>query len=314
MSRKNILMKRLLVQINLNHLYMKKNQNPMRTLIVLIALLMFIPPVFAQEEEETVTSTEKSEKDKRPVKNSFESGYLINSMTCIIPTANTLEFIIQHRFGLLKSESFDMFGLYAPSNIRMGLNYTITDRIMVGAGSTKFNKLQDVQWKIALLRQTRSGSMPISLTYFGNAAVDVRSDIFPKFTNRLSYFHQFIISKKITDRLSLQLAPSYFHFNIVDSLKVHSNIALSFNGRFKVSDVSSVIFEYDQLLTKQNTELQPKPNLGIGFETATSAHAFQIFVGTFNAIIPQHNLFYNQNDFTKGEMLLGFNITRLWNF
>lgn len=286
---------------------MKKNQNLLRAMFILIALLMFVPATFAQEGE-------TAEKDKRPVKNTFESGYLINSITNVVPTARTLEFVIQHRFGNLGSETFDLFGLYAPSNIRIGLNYTITDRIMVGAGTTKFNKLQDLQWKAAILRQTRTGSMPISLTYFGNAVVDVRSDVFPTFTNRLSYFHQLIVSRKFTDWLSLQVAPSYFHFNIVDTTQIHSNLALSFNGRVKISDVSSIIFEFDQLLTKQNTETQPKPNLGIGFETATSSHAFQVFVGTSNAIIHQHMLFNNQNDFTKGEMLLGFNITRLWNF
>ncbi|MBZ0242699.1 MAG: DUF5777 family beta-barrel protein, partial [Bacteroidales bacterium] len=57
-----------------------------------------------------------------------------------------------------------------------------------------------------------------------------------------------------------------------------------------------------------------KPNFGIGWEIATSTHAFHIYIATADGIVPQHNAFYNKNDFTKGDMMLGFTITRLWNF
>lgn len=300
---------------NLNQLTMKKTPKFMRAIMVLIALLFIMPTAFAQDEEETATTEEQPTKDKRPVKNPFESGYLINSQTILTPSANTLEMVIQHRFGKLFSGTFDMLGLYAPSNIRMGFNYGITDRILVGIGSTKNNKLQDVQWKYAALKQTRSGSIPVSVAYFGNVVLDARSETFPTFTNRLSYFHQIIISRKFSDRISLQLAPSYSHFNIVDSLMKHDNLAVSFNGRIKVSDGMGVIFEYDYQLTQQGIEdLQPKNNLGLGIEIVSSAHAFQIFLGSFDAIKSQYNILYNKNDFTKKEMLIGFNITRLWNF
>jgi len=46
----------------------------------------------------------------------------------------------------------------------------------------------------------------------------------------------------------------------------------------------------------------------------TSNHSFQVFAGNYNSILPQSNNVFNQNDFTKGQFLIGFNITRLWNF
>ena len=71
---------------------------------------------------------------------------------------------------------------------------------------------------------------------------------------------------------------------------------------------NSIIFEYDQLLTKQQL-VQPKPNLSIGYEICTGTHAFQVFVANYSGIINQRNLLYNANDFAKGGFLVGFNIT-----
>lgn len=90
-------------------------------------------------------------------------------------------------------------------------------------------------------------------------------------------------------------------------------IAISGMERYKVSPQMSVIFDYDQQLTTHDAfDLQP--NISIGVEVATSSHAFQVFVGSFQGIVPQCNFMNNINDFGDGDILIGFNITRLWNF
>jgi hypothetical protein len=71
----------------------------------------------------------------------------------------------------------------------------------------------------------------------------------------------------------------------------------------------ALILEYDQLLTKQKLDEQPKPNLSIGWEIGTATHTFQIFVANYSQIINQRNLVFNTNNFADGEYLVGFNIT-----
>ena len=70
---------------------------------------------------------------------------------------------------------------------------------------------------------------------------------------------------------------------------------------------------YDQPLT-QHTTNNPHPNICLGIETTTSAHAFQVYVGNYYGIVPQSNSMFNRNDYTEGQFLIGFNITRLWNY
>lgn len=285
-----------------------------KVLIVLMLTIFGSTYSFSQESDSTEVAIEKPSKKNKPVKDMFESGVILNTQTAEIPTAHTLEFMIQHRFGKLNSEDFDLLGLYAPSNIRIGLGFSLTNNIMVGIGTTKNNKLQDLNWKYSIIKQTRSGSIPLSVCYFGNASADLRKDMYPKFTNRLSYYHELIFARKFSDRISAQISPSYSYFNTVDSLIKRSGFGVSISGRVKVREALSVIFEYDNHFTKQDeTVLAVKPNLSLGIEASTSSHVFQIFVGTADAISNQHNEMYNLNDFTKKDLLIGFNITRLWN-
>ncbi len=74
-----------------------------------------------------------------------------------------LEFEIHHRFGTVTNGIDDLFGLWAPANIRLGLNYGITDKLMIAVGTAKNYLAQDLAVKYAFLQQTSSGSVPVSL-------------------------------------------------------------------------------------------------------------------------------------------------------
>lgn len=282
--------------------------------LVLIGLII-TTTAFAQDEQK---------RQDPPVRAPFESGVLIDNQTVQIPYKNTLEFVIEHRFGTIDNGLTDMYGLYAPSNIRLGLNYSITDDIMVGAGITKDRKLTDLRGKYSIIKQTRNNSIPVSVSFYGNMAIDGREDAYfgeqYEFTNRFSYFSQLIFSHKFDYRFSFQVAPSFSHINAVDSAYEHDKLAVSLSGRARFSPQSSIIVNYDIPLHIESMQehatlnIKPKPNLGVGWEVSTSTHVFQIFVGTADAMMPQYNIMFNRNDWTDGEIMLGFNITRLWSF
>lgn len=297
-------------------------------MIMLIASFLFTNvSVFAQEESDS-TAPQK----ERPSRPAFESGLLFDNATSNTQAANTLEMVIQHRFGSMKNGITDLYGIWSPSNIRLGLNYSVLDNLVVGIGTTKFNKVQDLQIKYNPLVQTRSGSMPITLTVFEvigiNATAEENFGVNYKFSNRMSYFTQVIVSRRFNDKFSLQVAPSFTHYNSLDSTMDHDRIALSGAARFKFSPQSSVIIAGDfplqiQSISEHTSEFNSllkdnkqvvKPNICIGYEVSTSTHAFQIYLGTSQNIIPQENIMFNKNDFFDGGIILGLNITRLWSF
>jgi hypothetical protein len=93
------------------------------------------------------------------------------------------------------------------------------------------------------------------------------------------------------------------------AITLYFNFGFSAGVRANLFGPHSLIFEYDQLLTRQELDVQPKPNLSIGWEIGTATHTFQVFMTNYNQIIGQRNLVFNTNDFTKGDYLFGFNIT-----
>ncbi|OIP02480.1 MAG: hypothetical protein AUJ98_01240 [Bacteroidetes bacterium CG2_30_33_31] len=278
--------------------------------ILLIAQVIMLSSIsaFGQDGEE--------ETDKTLVRAPFSTSVLMNTQTMVLPAAKGLEFHIQHRFGTVKKGYDDLFGIFAPSNIRLGLTYGVTDRVSLGWGITKAYMLNDFNVKVAILQQTRSNSMPIFLTYYGNVTLDTRkSTDITKFTQRFSYLNQIIFGRKINRLLSLEGNVAFSHFNIIDTIGNpdlgHGNLSAGISGKMKISSKISGIFEYDYQITSALAN-QQKSNLGLGIEIATATHSFEIFLGTSDAISQQRDMVYGVNDFTKGALLFGFNITKTW--
>ncbi len=294
------------------------------TALILIIYLICPNPLNAQNNPEG--EVKKKKVVKKPMKYTFENTILINSQTTETLKKRTLQFGIQHRFGRIDQgtkagNNFDLFGIMGVANIRIGLNYGITDRLTIGLGATKKNFVYNLQWKYKILAQTKKAGMPISLTYFGNVAVaTIKNDNYENFSNRLSYFHQLMIARKFSKTLSLQLSPSISYFNMVDTLdnkKVeHLNFGISLAGRIKVSPSGSIMFEFNQPITISDygDGKKTKPGIGIGYEIASRGHGFQLFVTNAINLIDQYNMVENTNDFFKGEIFIGFNISRNWNF
>ena len=306
---------------------------------LLVALCITFSSLTAQKKpaKDTVTKKTTTARDtaaaeavgkKNPyVKNTFDGNYIIDNQTVMVPIKGTFEFDIQHRFGTVVNGSADLFGLFAGANMRLAFSYTPVNNLQVGFGVSNENMLLDGNLKYAILKQTKDGSMPVSVTYYGNFVADTRkkdsTTLFVTTSDRFSFFNEIIIARKFSDKFSLQISPNVSHFNnrlvyldasgnIMPLLKNY-NFSIAFSGRYKISEVSSLIVNYDQPVT-QNPANNPRPNISFGIEFKTSGHDFELFFGNYSSLFPQNNNVFNQNDFTKGQFLVGFNISRLWNF
>jgi hypothetical protein len=283
----------------------------MKKIFIVFILSLLLIPIFAQEEAQEKSST--------PVTGTFLTEVLIENQTVATPYKGGLELQIQHRFSPIKT-IHNLFGIYGSANTRIGLNYGITNRLMIGAGTTKDYALQDLRWKYLILRQTENNSMPISLSYYGNIVADLRAEenFGPsgdfKQMHRLSYFTQLIVARKFSEKISAQIAPSFIYMNTVKRLSdnvgyKNLNFGLHAGARANLFGNQSLMLEYDQLLTKQDTGVgldQPKPNLAFGWEIGTATHSFQVFASNYNLIIDQYNLLYST---TSRDYMVGFNIT-----
>ena len=345
-------------------LYKTKSWLAAATLLLFCQLLLNAV-LFAQNDSTSVSEQPAAPAKVKPVKNTFESIWISDNQTVLVPVKKTLEMDIMHRFGTWNKGYQDFWGFFAPSNIRIGVNYVPINKLNVGIGFTKTTAavipqagtssvsgpLWDGNLKYAIITQTK-GKYPVSVSYYVNAAYNTKKDlnkeIYRYWSDRISYFHQILIARKVTDKLSVQVAPSLSHHNAVNgyytklndsTLKINRSMefehfAVAFSARYKVTNVTSVMINYDQPITKHATK-NPNPSLSVGVEMNTSSHSFQLFFTNFYYLNPATNNMYNTNNpFTYndkaitddpataineskvkgGRFLIGFNITRLWNY
>lgn len=304
--------------------------------LTLFTLLAFKMNVQAQEEATQDTTVQEQPKE-RPVRPAFESGLLFDATTTTLSPSKTLEFVLQHRFGYIdtKNVTKDFLGIWGASNIRVGLSYSFLDNLTIGIGTTKNKRIQDLQVKYRVLEQTRSNSIPVTVMLYGVAGIyggdkstwDQSAGAGSyKFSNRMSYFGQVNVSRRFDDHLSLQVGGAFTHYNCVDSVYNHDRVSLSFAGRYKFTPQGSFIIAGDFPLditslkdykkdSGPNTIIYNEPNLSVGFEISTSTHVFQIYLASAQGIVPQEDVMWNNKNFFKDSgFLIGFNLTRLWNF
>jgi hypothetical protein len=252
---------------------LKTKHNMTFRVISMLGLLLITISTFAQEDSVAV----QEDSGNKPVRSVFESTWLIDNQTTLVQQKGTFEFMMNHRFGTIYNGISDIYGIYGSgANIRLGFNYTLWDSVGFGAfkgnvalgfGSTKNGMIQDFNLKYSLLQQTRNGKIPVSVTYFANMGMTTedKKEELPNGnpSDRLSYFHQIIVSRKVNDKLSVQVAPSLSHFNVVEPSMQNDHFAVAVGGRYKISEVTSILVNYDQPLTK-HTDNNPQFNVSAG--------------------------------------------------
>ncbi len=340
--------------------------------LLALCLFLFDGTLLAQDSTAVADETAAPAKSK-PVKNTFQSVWLIDNQTVMVPIKGTMEMDIMHRFGTWNKGYEDFWGFFAPSNIRIGVSYVPINKLNVGIGFTKTtaviapasapSSVSGPMWdgsiKYSIITQTKN-KYPVSVSYYANAGFNTKKDpnkeTYRYTSDRLSYFHQILIARKVTDKLSVQVGPSISHTNVVNgyftklndsTLKIkpemkNDHFAIAFSARYKLTAVTSLMINYDQPITK-HVRYNPNPSLSFGVEFNTSSHSFQLFFTNYYYLNPQMNNLFNTNnpfpydDLTKthpvrlnddpattdkdesvrvkgGRFLIGFNITRLWNY
>ena len=134
------------------------------------------------------------------------------SSTCraTTPAEGVLHFVIAHRFGTLSSGAYDLWGL-DNAQMRMAFDYGITDGLAVGVARNTYQKTYEANVKARLLRQKTGPKPSLSVTWYSVAMANgtrVAPEETPyPFSRRLSYVHQAVVARKMSERWSLALVP-----------------------------------------------------------------------------------------------------------
>lgn len=297
---------------------MKKHAASILLCFLICQTLMGQDSVHKKSDSTTAVSDISSLLDAQPrkvyVEAAFKASRVVTSQSIEMVKPGVLMLIIQHRFGNLNSGSYEFYGL-DQATIRLGLDYGIGRNLTVGIGRGSYKKESDAYLKYRLVQQAEGpGASPLSVIAFGSITYQGihPSDPTHHLTamNRMSYVGQLVIGRKINSGLSLQVAPTIVHRNLVPvDGDPNDTYALELGARIKLTRRISLNADYCIVFNKDQSVKTYNP-LSIGFDIETGGHVFQLHFT--NAIGMNERAFITEttNDWGKGAIQFGFNISR----
>lgn len=246
----------------------------------------------------------------------FKTTRIANGHSIENTAKGVLDFRISHRFGPINGGPEEFFGLDGATT-RLGLDYGVTDWLMVGVGRSSYFKEFDGFVKAKILRQTDDNRMPVSVSYVGAASAQTNEVVMPAgqdylFSNRLAYVNQILIARKFSNAFSLQLTPTHLHYNLVDYKNEPNNVlALGVGGRLKLTNRISLTGEYFYQLP-DNQLRNTRNALTLGFDIETGGHVFQLFFSNATGITERNAIGKTTGRWDKGDVHFGFNISRVF--
>jgi Membrane bound beta barrel domain (DUF5777) len=211
-------------------------------------------------------------------KSAFMGSSLINMPSTEDVGKDNLDFRFNHRFGNAKSTSSTFAGLDGGANTQLSLDYGLSEKWSVGIARTSAFKTYEARTKYRIL--TQSDSMPFSLSFFGVAGQETSKQAIKYDTyinppsigtyinlpspavsqidtyirqegneyeltaaDKRSFLTSILISRRFTDRISLQISPMFVHRNFVKSQLGNDRTGLDIGGRIKLFKRVDLTFE-----------------------------------------------------------------------
>lgn len=305
-----------------------------KCLLLLILMLGTLRGFGQQDLEKELGSTSPAHEK---VSATFKSTKLINVHTNETIFKNELDFRVDHRFGDIAGKDGGIrrfFGLDNATDVRIGFEYGLSDRLSVGfaraKGATDVQQLYEGNLKYRLLEQTTDDYIPVAVTLFGSTtATGVRASDDPSsgtayrnFSDRLNFVTQVIIARKFNSSFSFTLTPSYVHRNFTAFRDQNDLFALSAGGRAKISKRMALVVDYtmpfrngsDQDYLEGLSGVKYRNALGAGLEIETGGHVFNLNFTNATAIEEMQFIPQTTSNWLKGQFRWGFSIARRFSF
>ena len=277
----------------------------------IVIIFIMLSSIFAKAQDDLLSLL--GSREPMYIASTFKDKKIVNGQSVELTSEGVLQFQIQHRFGTLNSGFYNLFGL-DNSQIRLGFDYGIKDWINVRVGRSSALKTIDLSAKVRLKRQS-------NINKKFSCTIVVNSSIFMKqysliemeeesfiFSNQLSYAHQLLIARKINRDLSVQISPTFVHYNLVKYADNNDRTSLGLGARHKLNNRISLNVEYF-MQTKKNMK---NDVLSFGFDIETGGHVFQVHLSNSSAMIEPAFIHETTGDWSDGDIYFGFNISRVF--
>lgn len=244
----------------------------------------------------------------------FKGLKIVNFESTKLVAKNDFYFIVSHRFSSIKNGFDDFFGL-DNAVTRLQFVYGITDNLNVGVSRSSFQKVYDVAVKYGFVQQKEEGA-PVNIAAYGilgiNTFLDEDFDPTLSFSDKLIYTAQLLISRRMTEKLSLEVMPTYLYESYVFfDQQENPQAVLGLGGRYKLGKRWSVNTDYAWHLNRASGS--PFKNaLSVGVDIETGGHVFQMHFTNAQPMTESGFIGQATGDWGRGDIFFGFNLSRVF--
>ena len=280
-------------------------------------VFLFLISSLAHAQEVDVFDLLDEPQQEEPVFATFKGTQLINAQTNETPGKGVLQYVISHRFGSFQNDYLYNFLGLDNAQIRMQLDYGLTRKLDIGVGRSSVLKTADSFLKYRLVEQKGKNRLPIGITLY--SSLNYRNARFTdgiehNHSDRYSYMHQAIISRKWNSNLSTLISPSLVHFNLVPaSQDPNSTFHLTLAGRYKLSPRVALTAESTLSSNYEySTGERFTTPFALGVDIETGGHVFQIHLTNTRSLNAPYWMAQNPYVASDGGLFLGFNVSRVF--
>lgn len=277
-------------------------------------LFLFLFPILIFSQDDLLNEIDQESPEDNYITATFKGLKIVNFESTKLTAKKEFTFVVSHRFGSIENGLDSFFGL-DDAVTRLNFIYGLTDAINISVSRSSFQKIYEASIKYRLTKQKENGS-PFTIVGYNSVLVNTALDKanLPKleFKNRLGYTAQLLIAKKLNKKLSLELAPTFFHENfVIDNNQDNSQYALGFGGRYKLAKRWSLNADYGWHLNRSSTSPFKNP-LSVGVDLETGGHVFQMHFSNAQAMNTNGFLGQATGDWSDGDIYFGFNLSRVF--
>jgi hypothetical protein len=249
-----------------------------------------------------------------PVEEVFWTPNVVTQSSVYNLPRGNLNVTIMHVFGMVDRGAQHLFGVDDPANVRIGIDYGMSDRLSLGFGRSRYDKIFDFRAKLNVLRQTQDGRVPLEIAVKGDLGITTMENGFA-FSDRVSVLGAILFARKFSDRISIQVAPmisrlssTYADIVAPDGEELHA--AVGIGARVLLADRVALLLEVLPVVMNRSDAAQDEIALALNLETG--GHVFQLFFKSSQWLNEQHILAGTTEDFLAGEFRFGFNVNRVF--
>ncbi len=277
---------------------------------ILVPFCLFLVTL-AYSQDDLLKSLDSTQIEDSYSTATFKALQLVTLQTTKMPAKKEFYFVVSHRFGSVK-DGFDSFFGLDNATTKLGGIYGVTDWLSVSLSRHTLNKMYEIGLKYRMARQ--NDNFPLDIVGYSVADINtfLEKDQYPglEFKHRMTYVQQLLISRKVNEKFSLELVPSFIHKNLyTPEIERDNQFSFGGGGRYKITKRLSVNLEYMHNFDKPDFYKNP---LSVGLDIETGGHVFQLIFTNSQSMSESGYLTNASGDWGKGDFFFGFNLYRVF--